>query len=60
MIALTRVDARTAKIATKLDGKIAITQTVVVSPDGRTRIVTTTGRDARSKAIESVSVYEKQ
>jgi len=60
VIALTRVDARTAKVVTKLDGKVAITQTLVVSPDGRTRTVTTSGRDAKSRAIESIAVYEKQ
>ena len=60
VIALTRVDARTAKIVTKLDGKVTITQTLVVSPDGRTRTITTTGKDARSHAIESIAVYDKQ
>jgi hypothetical protein len=60
VIALTRVDARTAKIVTKLDGKVTITQTLVVSVDGRTRTITTKGRDAKGQAIESIAIYEKQ
>ena len=60
VIALTRVDARTAKVVTKLNGKVTIMQTLVVSPDGRTRTITTTGRDAKSHAIETIAVYEKQ
>jgi len=59
-IALTRVNARTAKIVTRLDGKVAITQTLVVSGDGRTRTVTTTRKDAKAQTIETTSVYEKQ
>jgi len=58
--ALTRVDARTAKIVTKLNGKVTITQTLVVSDDGRTRTITTSGKDAKGRAIESTAVYEKQ
>jgi hypothetical protein len=60
VIALTRVNPRTAKVVTKLNGKVTITQTLVVSDDGRTRTITTTGKDAKGRAIESTAVYEKQ
>jgi hypothetical protein len=60
VIALTRVNARTAKIVTKLDGKVTITQTLVVSADGRTRTITTTGRTAKAQPIETTAVYERQ
>jgi hypothetical protein len=59
-IALTRIDAHTAKIVTKLDGKVTITQTLVVSADGRTRTIHTTGTDDRGQPVDTTAVYEKQ
>ena len=45
-VARTRVDARTVRSVTKKGGKVTITQTSVVAPDGKTRTVTTTGVNA--------------
>jgi hypothetical protein len=58
--ALTRVDAHTVKIVGKRDGKEILTQTITTSADGKTRTVTTHGKDAKGQAIETVSVYDKQ
>jgi hypothetical protein len=60
VIALTRINARTAKIVTKLDGNVTITQMLVVSGDGKTRTITTTGRDAKGLPVDTTAVYEKQ
>jgi hypothetical protein len=60
MVALERVDARTTRIVSKKNGKVTTTQTIVVSPDGKTRTTTTKGTDASGAAIDSVAFYEKQ
>lgn len=59
-IALTRIDSHTAKIVTKLDGKVTITQTLVVSADGKARTIHTTGTDGKGQPVDSTAVYEKQ
>ena len=58
--ALTRVDPHTTRIIVKQGGKESATQTIVVSPDGKTRTVTTKGTDAKGRPIDSTSFYEKQ
>ena len=60
MIALTKVDPHTVKISSKVDGKVTVMQTMVVSADGKTRTITTKGQDAKGQPIDSTSVYEKQ
>ena len=59
-IALTRIDSHTAKIVTKLDGKVTITQTVSVSADGKTRTIHTSGHDDDGRAVDTTAIYEKQ
>jgi hypothetical protein len=59
-IALTRIDSHTAKIVTKLDGKVTITQTLVVSVDGKTRTIHTTGTDHTGQPVSTTAIYEKQ
>jgi hypothetical protein len=58
--ALTRINARTTRIVTKREGKVVVTQTIVVSADGKTRTVTSKGTDAKGQPIDSISLYEKQ
>jgi hypothetical protein len=60
VVALTKVDAHTAKIVSKLDGKVTLTQTLVVSADGKTRTVTSKGTDGKGQPIDTTAVYEKQ
>ncbi len=57
---LTRVDAHTVKIVGKRDGQEILTQTITTSADGKTRTVTTHGKDAKGQAIDTMSVYDKQ
>ena len=41
-------------------GKTTTTSKVVISKDGKTRTMTTTGTNAEGKPVNSVSVYDKQ
>lgn len=59
-VARTRIDAMTIRSVTKKAGKVTRTQTSVVSPDGKTRTVTTTGVNAAGQKVHNVAVYEKQ
>ena len=59
-VARTRIDARTVRSVTKKGGKVTLTQTSVVAPDGKTRTVTTTGVNAAGQKVNNVAVYEKQ
>lgn len=60
MIARTRVNATTVKSANKKSGKLTTTNTTVVSSDGKTRTVTTTGMNAAGQTVNNVAVYDKQ
>jgi hypothetical protein len=57
---LTRIDAHTVKVVGKRNGQEILTQTITTSADGKTRTLTTHGKDAKGQAIDSVSVYDKQ
>ena len=59
-VALTRVDAKTTRITVKQGGKVTVTQTIVVSDDGKTRTTTTKGTDPKGAAVDAVSFYERQ
>jgi hypothetical protein len=59
-LAITRVDKNTFRIVSKLAGKQTIVQTIVVAPDGKTRITTAKGTDGKGQPVESMSFYEKQ
>jgi hypothetical protein len=58
--ARTRVDANTVRTIYKKAGKVTVTQTSVVSSDGKTISITSTGTDAKGQAVKSVAVYDKQ
>ena len=60
MSARTRVNATTTKLVNKKGGKILSTVTLVVSADGKTLTITTTGTDAKGQNADSVAVYDKQ
>jgi hypothetical protein len=54
------VNDRTLDLTIKKDGKVTATGRIVVSADGKSRTVTTTGTDAKGKKVKSTSVYDKQ
>ena len=58
--ALTRVDARTTRIASKHQGKPTTVHVIVVSPDGKTRTSSVKGTDKTGKPLDAMSFYEKQ
>ena len=59
MLAVKRIDAHTLETVNKKGGKVTTTQRNVVSADGKTRTVTTTGMDGQGQKVNNVAVYEK-
>jgi hypothetical protein len=59
-VTATRVDANTIRSVIKRDGQVTVTQTSVISSDGKTRTVTVKGADATGQAVDFVSIWEKQ
>jgi hypothetical protein len=41
-------------------GKVTTTSRVVVSADGKTRTITTTGTDTQGRTVNNVTVWDKQ
>ena len=60
VVAFTRTDANTTRIVSKRGGKVTVTQTIVVAPDGKTRTTTTKGTDAKGQTVDTIAIYEKQ
>jgi len=60
MIAVKRIDANTLETVGKKGGKVTTTQRNVVSADGKTRTVTTTGMDGQGQKVNNVAVFVKQ
>ena len=58
-IGVKRVDARTLEAISKRNGKVTVTQRNVLSADGKTRTVTTTGTDALGQKVNNVAVFER-
>ena len=59
-IAQERVDAYTAKTTTKRDGKITATSVRVISKDGKTMTITSTGTDEKGVAFNDTLVFHKR
>ena len=57
---LKRIDDHTLGLTVKKGDKVTTTGRIVVSADGKTRTVTTTGTDAKGKKVSSTAVYDKQ
>jgi hypothetical protein len=55
----TRVDDHHYTFATKVKGQITTTSRVAVTPDGKTRTITTTGRDAEGRVIRNFGVWNR-
>jgi hypothetical protein len=58
MRSYTKIDDHTLGLNIKKSGKITISGRIVVSPDGKSRTVTTSGTDAMGKKISSTAVYD--
>jgi hypothetical protein len=55
-----KVDDRTLLLTVKKGDKVTNSGRIVVSPDGKTRIVTTSGTNPQGKKVKSTAVYDKQ
>ena len=55
-----RIGDRVMKITVKKDGKVTVTGRVMVSADGKSRIVTTGEAGAEGKSPKNRAVYDKQ
>jgi len=60
MVAVKRIDANTLESVNKKGGKVTTTQRNVISADGKTRTVTTTGMDGQGQKVNNVAVFTKQ
>jgi len=58
--AYSRIDDHSYRIVLKVDGNIAATATVTVSPDGKTLTSLTTQKDSRQQTVTTSSIYERQ
>lgn len=59
-IALTRVDERNFRFTQKKGGKVVSTGTRVVTPDGKTLTVSSSGTNAAGQPTKSTLVFEKR
>jgi hypothetical protein len=57
---LTKIDDRTLGFDVKNGGKTTMSGRIVVSADGKSRTVTTSGTDSKGKKVSSTAVYDKQ
>jgi hypothetical protein len=54
------VDDHTLDLTVKKDAKATVTGKIVVSQDGKTRTVSTSGTDPKGNKFENTAVYDKQ
>jgi hypothetical protein len=54
------VDEHHYKIANLKDGKVTQTGTLVIAPDGKSRVLKTSGTDAAGKKTSATFVYDKE
>ena len=59
-IALKRIDAHTVESTTKKDGTVMLTSRTAVSHDGKTRTLTSKGKNAAGQDVNNVVVYDRQ
>ena len=55
-----RINSRTLALTNKKGGKVVLTGRIVVSADGKSRTVTTSGTNAKGKRVRNAAVYDKQ
>ena len=55
----TRIDDHHYTYATKVNGLITTNARVAITPDGKTRTIVTSGRDAQGRTIRNFSVWNK-
>jgi hypothetical protein len=58
--ALKQIDARTLELTSKKGGKVTISGRIVLSADGKSRVLTASATDSMGMKIEGSSFYDKQ
>jgi len=56
----TQINGRTLEGVTKKGGKVISTTRIVVSADGKSRTVTSTGTNSKGQKVTTVAVYDKE
>jgi hypothetical protein len=59
-IAIKRIDAHTLEATTKKDGTVMVTSRTVISHDGKTRTLTSKGKNAAGQDVNNVVAYDRQ
>ena len=54
-----KIGARTLALTGKKAGKVTVSGRIVVTANGKSRTVTTTGTDAKGKRFKNIAVYDK-
>ena len=57
---ITKIDDRTLGFNVKKGGTVIVSGRIVVSADGKSRTVTTSGTDSKGTKVKSTAVYDKQ
>jgi hypothetical protein len=60
MRSVKQIDDHTLHVVSKKGDKVVLTAHVVLSADGKSRTVTTTGTDSKGKKYKGVAVFDKQ
>jgi len=60
MRAYTKINDNTLSFTIKKTGEVTLTGRIVVSGDGKSRTVTTTGTDATGSKFTNIAVYDRQ
>ena len=55
-----RIDANHYRNVWKKDGKVTVTASVAVSPNGKTLTVTQRGKDAQGRVMNTIEVFDRQ
>ena len=55
-----RIDSRTYEYVQSVSGKPTVTSRTVVAADGKTRTITTTGKNVQGQTVNNVAMYERQ
>jgi hypothetical protein len=54
------IDDHTLELTVKKDGKVTVSGKNVVSADGKTRTINTSGSDSKGNKVKNTSVFDKQ
>lgn len=55
-----RIDDRTYEYVQSVNAKVTTTTRTVVAADGKTRTLTTTGKNAQGQTVNNITVYDRQ